>query len=69
MKNIENTNFTQRELEVLKYLVKGYTNKEIAEALIISEHTSKAHVCAILRKLKAKNRAIACYLTGKYINL
>ena len=70
MKKEELTNiFTNRELEVLQYLIKGYTNKEISEELIISEHTAKAHVCSILHKLNAKNRAIACYLAGKYIEI
>lgn len=56
---------TERELEVLEYVCKGYSNNEIAQALFISEHTAKAHVTAILRKLEVKNRTIAAYLAGK----
>ncbi len=50
---------TNREKEVLKYVVMGKSNSEIAEILMISEHTAKAHVCSILRKMKAKDRVVA----------
>ena len=54
----KNTNkkLTDREMEVLKYVMKGLTNKEIARILMITHHTVKAHVAAILRKTCAKNR-------------
>ena len=42
---------TERELEVLKHLVKGKSNTEIAKELIVSVHTAKAHVCSILQKM------------------
>ncbi|MCK7488712.1 MAG: response regulator transcription factor [Bacillus subtilis] len=42
---------TERELEVLRLLVKGKSNTEIAKDLIVSVHTAKAHVCSILQKL------------------
>jgi len=47
---------TEREIEVLQYVVKGMTNREIARILTITEHTVKAHVAAIIRKLGVKNR-------------
>lgn len=47
---------TNREKEVLELIKYGYTNKEIAEELCVSTHTSKAHVAAILYKLNVKNR-------------
>ncbi len=47
---------TDRELEVLYYLTKSLTNKEIASILDITHHTVKAHISAILRKLECKNR-------------
>ena len=56
---------TKREQEVLKYVCEGYSNAEIAEKLVISEHTAKAHVTAILRKFDVKNRTIAAYFAGK----
>ncbi|TAK21493.1 MAG: response regulator transcription factor [Chloroflexota bacterium] len=50
---------TDRETEVLGLLVKGLRNKEIAEALIISERTVKFHVGIIFQKLSVTNRAEA----------
>ena len=50
---------TERELEVLHYLQKGHSNKEIATALFISERTVKFHVSAILQKLQTSNRTEA----------
>ncbi len=50
---------TERELEILRLLVRGATNREIAQALAISEHTVKTHVHHILEKLGAENRAQA----------
>lgn len=41
---------TEREFEVLKHLVAGKSNTEIAKELIVSVHTAKAHVCSILQK-------------------
>jgi DNA-binding NarL/FixJ family response regulator len=51
-----NENLTDRELEILIYLSKGMTNKEIASELCISRHTVKAHISEILRKLNLRNR-------------
>lgn len=54
---MKNQNYTERELEVLKYIMQGMTNKEIAKTLMITHHTVKAHVAAIIRKSEgAKNR-------------
>lgn len=47
---------TPREREVLQQVVEGTTNKEIAEALFMSEHTVKIHIQNILDKLHLKNR-------------
>jgi DNA-binding NarL/FixJ family response regulator len=47
---------TQQELEIVKLLVKGATNKEIAETLFIAENTAKVHVKNILEKLHLRNR-------------
>ena len=52
-------NLTQREYEVLKLIVDGKSNFEIAEALTISEHTAKAHVCNIIQKLVVDDRTQA----------
>ncbi|HUS69268.1 MAG TPA: response regulator transcription factor [Anaerolineae bacterium] len=53
---------TPREREVLALLVEGLTNPEIAERLVISRSTAKAHVSNILSKLGASNRAEAVSL-------
>ena len=45
-----------REMEVLKEIVKGKSNKEIGEALFVSEKTVKTHVSHILSKLEVSDR-------------
>jgi two-component system, NarL family, response regulator LiaR len=50
---------TGRELDVLRQLSQGHSNKEIANALFISEETVKTHVSSVLAKLNAGNRAQA----------
>lgn len=58
-------NLTAREMEVLELLSSGLNNNEIAQTLIISSHTVKAHVASILDKMKVKNRICAAV---KYVN-
>jgi DNA-binding NarL/FixJ family response regulator len=50
---------TPRELETLDYLRRGFSNKDIAGAMGISENTAKFHVKAILTKLQVVDRAEA----------
>jgi len=58
--NMDNkTKLTERENEVLKLLVQGKSNTEIAQELIVSVHTAKAHVCSILQKLCVDDRVQA----------
>jgi len=54
---LEPTQLSERELEVLTRLSKGMTNKDIARELFISQATVKSHVENILRKLGAADRA------------
>src|SRR5574344_896145 len=55
----QHANLTQREYEVLKLVVDGMSNHDIANALTISEHTAKAHVCNIIQKLVVDDRTQA----------
>ena len=57
---------TTREQEVLDLMSKGYSNKEIAEKLVISSHTAKAHVSSIMHKIGVTNRvqATRIYITN-----
>jgi len=55
----QHANLTQREYEVLKLVVDGLSNNEIAKELTISEHTAKAHVCNIIQKLVVDDRTQA----------
>jgi len=50
---------SSREMEILQYVVRGSSNKEIAHALQISQQTVKNHISSILRKLDAKDRTEA----------
>jgi DNA-binding NarL/FixJ family response regulator len=50
---------TERELDVLQRVANGMTNREIANALAISENTVKKHLRNILAKLHLQNRVQA----------
>lgn len=50
---------SKREMEVLSYLTRGMSNKEIASLLGISHQTVKNHVTSILRKLGVEDRTQA----------
>ena len=50
---------SEREIEVLRLMAQGYSNKDIAVALVIAEGTAKNHVSNILSKLDARDRAHA----------
>ncbi len=50
---------TERELEVLKLVVRGHSNQQIAETMVISLATVKAHISSILSKLQVSSRAEA----------
>lgn len=50
---------TEREHEVLRLLARGYSNRQIADELIIGVRTAETHVQRILRKLELDNRAQA----------
>jgi DNA-binding NarL/FixJ family response regulator len=50
---------TERELEVLRLMTGGYSNREIARALRVAEGTVKNHVSSILSKLGVRDRTRA----------
>lgn len=56
---VSHRSLTSRELEVLRMVVKGLSNKEIAAALNIAEVTVKLHVSHVLEKLNVKDRTHA----------
>lgn len=63
----DTTMFTQRELEIMSFIAKGYSNKEISEQLYISGGTVANYITSILDKtgLKHRTQIAVYYLTGK----
>ena len=59
METLGREELTARELEVLTLVAKGSTNKEIAQALFISDKTARNHVTSCLVKLNANDRTEA----------
>ncbi|MFC9355759.1 response regulator transcription factor [Rhodococcus sp. NPDC057014] len=57
-----------RQLEVLRLMMTGATNREIAQQLSLSPHTIKAHTRGLLRTLGARNRTEAA-LRGKRLGI
>lgn len=55
-KTAEPTQLTEREGEVIRLVAQGKSNREIAESLVISEKTAKAHISNILGKLGLDDR-------------
>lgn len=54
--NHKNYDLTAREAQILKLMTEGYSNMEIAQILVISINTTKAHVANILQKLEVDDR-------------
>jgi DNA-binding CsgD family transcriptional regulator len=57
---------TTRELETLRWIAAGKTNKEIAEALSISTNTVAIHVAHVLAKTGASNRTEAAAYAARH---
>ena len=56
---VNNYRLSKRELEVLQYLAKGNTKREVASKTNISEHTVDTHIRSIYKKLDVRNRSAA----------
>lgn len=59
-------NLSQREMEVLKLIVEGYSNPEIASELYLSANTVKTHVRGIMNKLAVDDRVQAAVAALRY---
>ena len=59
---------TKRELEILELIAQGFSNREIAEKLFVSENTVKTHSSRLFDKLNAKRRTQAVQ-KGKELGL
>ncbi len=57
---------TEREREVLVYMIQGLNNRQIGEQLVISSSTVKNHVSSILRKLETTSRTQAVALAVEH---
>ncbi len=60
---------TAREREVLCLIAKGASNREIAEALYISERTVKNHMTKILSQLNLRDRTRAAMFLSAFLSL
>jgi DNA-binding CsgD family transcriptional regulator len=65
---IAQLHLTPRELDVLRLLAEGRTNRQVGEALFISEKTASVHVTNLLRKLGVRNRIEAAAI-GQRVGL
>ena len=64
--NYKDYDLTAREAQILKLVTEGYSNMEIAQQLVISVNTTKAHIASILQKLEVDDRLQAALKALKY---
>jgi DNA-binding NarL/FixJ family response regulator len=57
---------TDRERQVLEFVMQGCENNEIAQKIFVSVHTVKAHIGTAIRKTSARNRTHLVYLAMKH---
>jgi len=65
---LDELGITKRELEILKLIARGLSNREISEKLYVSENTVKTHSSRLFNKLNAKRRTQAVQI-GKDLGL
>jgi DNA-binding NarL/FixJ family response regulator len=58
---------TERETQILAQVARGFTNKEIARALTLSEKTVKHHMTNVMQKLRVRNRVEAAMVYRKQL--
>lgn len=58
---------SERELEVAKWLIKGYSNNQIAKEINFSTYTVKYHLANTYKKLDVINRHNLSYVLGKHV--
>jgi DNA-binding NarL/FixJ family response regulator len=63
--DLERGGLTRRELEVLRFVAVGRTNREIAQELYLSPRTVDMHVRNVLLKLDCRSRAEATHRAGE----
>ena len=61
------TLLTAREQEIVRHLMTGASNTEIADNLFVSEHTIKSHLYNVFKKLNVKNRLQAVSWAKEYL--
>lgn len=61
------TRLSAREIEILKHVARGETNKDIASRLSIEEQTVKNHITRILRKLGVRSRYDAARIAAEHV--
>ena len=61
----QSTDFTERELEVLRYVAAGYADKEIADLLCISYGTVRVHLTNLLQKTACSSRTELAIIAAK----
>jgi DNA-binding NarL/FixJ family response regulator len=63
--HISDEQLTSREIDVLRHVIEGNRNRDIAERLFVSEHTVKTHLKHILGKLGASDRTHAITIAAR----